>query len=157
MKHWISIGYLGKHIEVGTTIKAKGEPITTIDKIIKFLNIEKEKLKVDIDSNLIWQGSDKEKSNEIKKIWKNIATREIIWSELRKQLFQLLELGDGLLPIAFDIKYNKLEISVVDCEFYFIICSDDKNKLEEISKIFDDLEERVQPIYMYPKLKIEIK
>lgn len=145
MNHWLTLGYLGK--ETGNfTLKHPEEPVFTMDKIIKFLDLEKEKGKVAVDSKLIWQGSSKLKTEKIKKIWEKISVKKISWQELKPPFNELMELGEGLLPITFDIKYEDLEISAVDGEYYFIIGSNNKTKLKKLNKAFNDIDKRIKPI-----------
>jgi hypothetical protein len=100
--------------------------------------------KINLDPEMIWQG-EKEKE-KIKSIWKEITSNGGYWRNIEPKFEELLKLG-GLLPIVFKIKFEDLEIEVIDGECTFYIVAKDFKKLKEFNKILieeDNL--RITPV-----------
>ena len=163
MEHILTVGYIGIEgvVKKGTTFTGKNpeEPTKTIDKIIKFLKLEKQKAKIELDFSLVYQGSPlKKREKEIKQIWKDIVHRKHTWKELKPKLLKLLELGEGLLPLVFDINYDDFQIQIVDGEDTILVISEDYDKLKELKTILEEESDiRVTPYGRVGSSKIELK
>ncbi len=161
MKHTLTFGYIGKefgNINSSTTHKKHKEPILSIDKIIKFFNLESKDAKIDVDLDLVYQGQSKQIEEKIKKIWKNLIFKKWKWNNLKRKLSNLLELGDNLLPLVFDMHYDNINIEIVDGEHTILIISDDIDKLKRFKNLIEkESEERTSPYGRIGDLKITLK
>lgn len=158
MKYILTFGYIG--FESGnTSLKNKDEPILSLEKTVRILKLENKAAKIGIDFNLIWQGSTKKKENSIKRIWRELSDKKWQWDELKPKLSKLLELGDVLLPIVFDINFANFSIEVVDGEETILVVSEDIKKLKILKKELEkESVKRVTPyglIEIYSKVILE--
>ena len=140
MSHILTFGYFGTEtgtMSGSTTHKNPEEPTLSLDKLIKFFNLEKEKAKIDLDISLVWQGSQSTEKEKIKEIWKEIISKRWLWKDLRPKILELLNLGETLLPVVFEITYDKLEFEIVDCEHTILVSYDDLDKLNKLKNLIE--------------------
>lgn len=149
MKYFIDFGYYGEEIgrmSGSTSHKNSEEPTPSIEKIVKFFNLEKEEAKIILDLDLVWQGSNKDAQEQIKNIWKDIIFKKWRWHELKLKLLKLLKLGENRLPVVFKIKYGLLEIDIAECEYNISIISENLDKLNELKNLLiKERKERISP------------
>ena len=141
MKYILVVGYLGREYD-NVTSKKEGEPVETMDKIISFFSLEKEPAIAKVDLELVWQ----KPVAQTQKIWKEINAHPIKWNALKPKLLKLLELGEQLLPVAFDVDYLDVQIALVDGEDYFIIISENRENLQKLKTLLEkDADKRITP------------
>lgn len=165
MSPTLTFGYLGwehgnfKKEGSSITHKSTEEPVKTIDIIVKFFGLKKDRIKVDVDFSLVYQGApSKTRKKEIKEIWKKIISKHSTWEELRLKLLKLLELGESLLPVVFDLKFKNILINVVDGEDTILIDCKDKNKLKKFKSILEkDVDKRITPYGLTGSEKMILK
>jgi hypothetical protein len=148
-EYCLTIGYFGSESRDKNrtfTYKKEGEPIISLEKIIKFFRLEDKKAKIEVDFKLVYQGSSDEDKKEVKDIWKNLVEKRCKLKELKEKLLRLLKLGDSLLPIVFDIYYSNLHIEVIDGEHTISVMHDNLKKLEELKELIEkESEGRTSP------------
>ena len=67
-------------------------------------------------------------------------------------------MGEGLLPLIFDINYDDLQIQIVDGEDTILVISEDYDKLKELKTILEkESDIRVTPYGRVGSSKIELK
>ncbi len=154
----LTFGYVGwesgNFKERGITFTSKNveEPVKTIDKIVKYFKLDGEKANIKVDMNIVWQGKNKDKK-KIKNIWKEISSNDYKWNELREKFLELLRLGEGLLPVIFDIKFKEILLEIVDGENTMSITHKNLKKLKEFEKIIKK-DKRTTPYGMRGSKKI---
>lgn len=162
MKHILTFGYIGTEYgnERGSrALKHSQEPILSLDQIMSALKLKDKAAQVKVDKDLIQQGK-KADEKKILKLWEEITAMGIRWSDLRKKLAVLLELGELLLPIVFEIIYDNTVIEVVDGEHTISVTSADKASLEKLkNSIEKELQGRTSPygIIGSGKVKLELR
>ena len=160
MKYILTFGYIGYETATPSgsmSGKAENEPVDSLEKVIKFFKLNNQKAKIKVDSDLIYQ-DEGSKKKEVKSIWKELKKGEHVWKDLKNKLLKLLELGDKLLPLVFDINYKNLEIQVVDGENTIHVIGKDLEKLKELKKLINiEAKKRVSPYGRIGQEKVKLQ
>jgi len=147
MKYILTFGHIGHETKSGsgsTTMKNENEPITSLEKVITLFNMN-ENLDIRVDFSLVYQG-DKSNEKKIKNIWKELVSKKQSWKLIKENLSKLLKLGELLLPIAFDIVNEKVQIGIIDGEHTISVTSEDLTKINELKKsLEEELDKRTTP------------
>ncbi len=148
MAYYLTFGYYGKEIgrmTGSTNIKNNKEPTFSIEKIINFFKLENEKCIIYLDLSLVWQGSQSNEKEEIKKIWGDIVLNNWKWKDLKIKLLHLLKLGKNL-PVVFKITYSGIIIDIIDCENTIDVVCWNLDKLNELKILIEkEYKERISP------------
>ena len=149
MRYILAFGYYGTQIDKmsGTIIsKLKTEPTLSIDKIVKFFKLEKDKAGINLDLDLVYQGSNESEQQEIKIIWREVIAKKLFWKELKYNFIRLLVLGENLLPLIFYLNFDRLSIIVYNGGSTISIIYEDFKKLEEFKRLIEkEHKERISP------------
>ncbi|MCX6747300.1 MAG: hypothetical protein NTU63_04180 [Candidatus Pacearchaeota archaeon] len=161
MNYVLTFGYIGHETKMGgssTAIKNENEPIISLEKVIKIFNIDKD-LNVKVDFGLVYQGN-KSNKKEINSLWNELVSKKQPWKPIREKLNKLLELGELLLPIAFEIFNEKIHIEIVDGEHTMSVASEDLTKISELKESLEkELDKRTTPYgnVGHPKINLTKK
>ena len=147
MKQVLTFGYIGYETKSGggsTTMKNENEPVTSLEKVMKIFNIDKN-LSVEVDFSLVYQG-DKSNEKEINNLWKELMSKKQSWKIIKDKLSRLLKLGELLLPITFEISNEVVHIEIVDGEHTILVTSEDLTKINELKESLEkELDKRTTP------------
>jgi hypothetical protein len=93
MNYALAFGYYGSEIEttgISMTYTSK-EPIRSLDKLVKFFNLENEKAVIGLDMDLVWQGSQPEDKEKIDNTWREIISKKMVIKGLEAKIFGIEE------------------------------------------------------------------